>query len=388
MINPYQKELELLSDNNCLRKIPDISTKDGKFVVLNQNKYINLSSNDYLGLSTNQELIKVFLDDNSKNPEMLFSSTSARLLTGTSNVYNLLEKNIAKLFNKEACLLYNTGYQCNLGVISALFNKKDVIFCDKLNHASIIAGMKDSEAAFYRYKHLNYEHLETLLQKHRADYEKAVIITESVFSMDGDVADIQKLIELKKKYNTLIMVDEAHAFGIFGENLCGVSEQKNLLDEVDILTATFGKALSSMGAFCVANEHIIQYLINKSRPFIFSTALPPINVMWTNWLIEKNFGLLKQKSETLKNLFAKVLCYLKENGISSISHSQIIPLVFGDNEKTLEIARYLQKNGFFVLPIRPPTVPPNTSRIRLSLTANIEFNDIKKLLDIAIAELL
>jgi len=376
-MNFYEQELTKLKQDDCLRKISNIFYKEGKYIIVNGKKYINLSSNDYLGLSTNKDMIQEFIETNKNNNEFLFSSASARLLTGTSSIYSKLENNLAKLFNKESCLLYNTGYQCNLGIISSLVQKGDVIFCDKLNHASIIAGMKLSQTDFYRYKHLDYQHLETLLQKYRTKYKKAVIISESVFSMDGDIADIKKLVELKNKYDCILMIDEAHAFGVFGKNLCGISETVNVSNDVDIITATLGKAFASVGAFCVANKTYIDYFVNKSGSFIFSTALAPVNVMWTNWLIENKINLIKEKQQKLNTLFKQVHEYIKDNG-----QTQIIPVIIGQNKQTVEIANKLQDEGFFVLPVRVPTVPQNTARLRLSLTADITFEEMKALFKI------
>jgi 8-amino-7-oxononanoate synthase len=191
-----------------LRTIPDIEYKtDGK-VVIKGKEYSNFASNDYLGISTKDSLRKEFLNTH----DYLLSSASARLLTGTEGVYKKLEDKVAKMFNKEKALIFNTGYQANLGVISALIGKDDVIFSDKINHASIIDGMKLSNGHFYRYKHLDYNDLERLLNKYRNNYKRAIIVSESIFSMDGDIADISKLIELKKQYNCLLMIDEANAF--------------------------------------------------------------------------------------------------------------------------------------------------------------------------------
>ncbi len=376
-MNFYEQELTKLKQDDCLRKISDISYKKDKYIVVNDKKYINLSSNDYLGLSTNKTIIQDFVEANKQDNEFLFSSASARLLTGTSSIYSKLEKNLANLFNKESCLLYNTGYQCNLGTISSLVQKGDVVFCDKLNHASIIAGMKLSQTDFYRYKHLDYQHLETLLRKYRTKYKKALIVSESVFSMDGDIADIKKLVELKNKYDCILMIDEAHAFGVFGNNLCGICETQNCLQNVDIITATLGKAFASVGAFCVANKTYIDYFINKSGSFIFSTALAPVNVMWTNWLIENKINLIKEKQQKLNTLFKQVHEYIKDNG-----QTQIIPVIIGQNDKTIKTATYLQEKGYFVLPVRVPTVPPNTARLRLSLTADITFEEMKTFFEI------
>lgn len=376
-MNYYEQELENLKKNSCLRKIPDISYKENKYIFSNGKRYINLSSNDYLGISTNKQLVSEFIKENKNSNEFLFSAASARLLTGNSSIYSKLENNLAQLFNKESCLLYNTGYQCNLGVISALVGKGDLIISDKLNHASIIAGIKLSQAEFYRYKHLDYEQLETLLKKYRNKYKKAMIVSESVFSMDGDIADIKKLVELKNKHNCLLMIDEAHAFGVFGDNLCGISSQTNTLKDVDIITATLGKSFASFGAFCVADKKYTDFLINKSSSFIFSTAIPSINIMWTNWLIEKKFDFIKEKKIKLNILFNKFHEHIKDNG-----KTQIVPIILGSNEKAVSVANKLQEAGFYILALRPPTVPPNTARLRLSITADIELDELKNVFKI------
>ena len=260
----YSKKLDELRQNSSFRSIKNIQEKYSKYIIVDDKKMLNLSSNDYLNLSTNTDLKLEFIEKYKKHPEFLFSSASARLLTGSSSIYKKLENNFAKLFNKESALLFNTGYQANLGTISALMKKGDCIFSDKLNHASIVAGLKLSPAEHFRYQHNNYEILEQQLKEKRHLYKSALIISESVFSMDGDIADIKKLVELKKKYNCLLMIDEAHAFGVFGDNLRGITEKLNLLNEVDIITITLGKALASSGAICISNKTIIDYLINHS----------------------------------------------------------------------------------------------------------------------------
>ncbi len=375
-MNYYEQTIEKLKEKDNFRQIHKIEEKFGKYVLADGIKMLNLSSNDYLNLSTNKELKSEFIEKYSKDNEFIFSSASSRLLTGTSKVYKILEKHLASMFKKESALLFNTGYQCNLGVVSALVNRDDVIFSDKLNHASIIDGMRLSGTEFFRYKHFDYDNLEELLIKHRKNYKKAIIISESVFSMDGDIADIKKLTELKKKYDCLLMIDEAHAFGIFGNNMAGCSDENNLLDEVDIITATLGKSFGSMGAFCTADKTIIDYLINKANSFIFSTALPSVNIMWANFLIEEKFEIVKQQSQKLRLLINQAHQYLGDNGLT-----QIIPVIIGENEKTIKIAQELQSKGYYVLPVRPPTVPVNTSRLRLSLTSEITFEEFKTVID-------
>lgn len=376
-MNEFEEELNNLKNKNTYRQIPEITEKDGKYVIINDKKLLNLSSNDYLNLSTNEELAQEFMEEFSSNPQLSFSSASARLLSGTSSIYRDLEKTLAKQFHKDAALIFNTGYQCNLGVISTIMGKGDIIFSDKLNHASIIDGMKLSEAHFHRYKHLNYEHLEELLKKYRDKYNKALIVSESVFSMDGDIANINKLVELKNKYNCILMIDEAHAFCSIDDECAGISDGL----DVDIITATFGKALGSFGAFAISNQTIINFLINKARSFIFSTSIPPINIAWTKWLLTQKTDFIRKQKQKLARLTIGTHKYLKSIDIDTVSESQIIPVVIGDDKKTVKVAEQLQNMGYFAMPIRPPTVPPNTSRLRLSLTADMEFEDIKKLIN-------
>jgi 8-amino-7-oxononanoate synthase len=363
-------ELQKLEANGQLRQIPHIASKtDGK-VLINGIEYINYASNDYLGISTKKDLITEFL--NKYKEQSLFSSASARLLSGTSSEFVELENTLTRLFNKEAALVFNTGYQCNLGVISALLSKGDVVFSDKLNHASIIDGMRLAEGDFIRYRHFDYDQLETILKNKRNSYNRAIIISESVFSMDGDIADIDRLIELKNKYNCLLMVDEAHAFCAWGKDLAGLTYGK----DVDIITATFGKAVGSFGAFCVSNKEIISYLINKSRSFIFSTSIPPINIAWTNWILTAKKEYLEKQHGKLKTLADEAHKLLGTEG------THIIPIVIGTNDKTLKVSEKLKAEGYYVPAIRPPTVPEGTSRLRISLTADSNIEEFKHLLSI------
>ena len=368
----YINELNKLKENSSFRTIKNIKEKFSKYIIVDDKKMLNLSSNDYLNLSTDKDLVLEFVDKYKNKNEFILSSASARLLTGNSSEYKRLENNFSSLSSKEASLLFNTGYQCNQGVIGTLISKGDCIFCDKLNHASIISGLKLSQGDHFRYKHLDYDNLEKQLSEKRKNYKNALIVSESVFSMDGDIADIKKLVELKKKYNCLLMLDEAHAFGVFGNNLFGVAQENNLLDEIDIITITLGKSLASMGAICVSNRVIIDYLINKASTFIFSTALPSINIMWSNFLLEEKFKLLKEKKEKLNSLFKEV-----HKIYPTISSSQIIPVIIGDSLKTKNTALFMQDRGYYVLPINPPTVPLNTSRLRLSLTSDITKDEMK-----------
>ena len=345
MYEYYENNLDNLKTLSHFRNIKNFENKDEKYIYINGEKFLNLSSNNYLGFADNKKITEEFL--NYAQDKYSFGSASARLLTGTLPVYKELEDLISNMFNKEKALLFNSGYHANVGINSSIADKGDVIFSDKLNHASIIDGMQLSKGKFFRYPHNNMEALEKLLIRERKNFNNAIIVSESVFSMDGDIADIQKLVSLKEKYNCLLILDEAHAFGVLGQNGLGVTETLNLTDKVDLIIGTFGKAIGSMGAFATGNHILIDYLINKARSFIFSTALPPINIAFSKWIIE-NAG----------------------------SQSHIIPIIIGSNKDTVDTCEILFHNGYFTLPIRPPTVPEGTSRLRLSLTTEINEKEL------------
>ncbi len=366
MYDDYKRILEELKSHSHFRNLKNFEKKDEKYIYYKGKKLLNLSSNNYLNIADNQAITQEFLDN--VGNRYSFGSASARLLTGTLPVYQELEELLSSLYGKESALLYNSGYHANVGISSALNQKGDVIFSDKLNHASIIDGMRLSEGKFFRFPHNDMHALEKLLERERKNFNNAFIITESVFSMDGDIEDLKKIVELKKKYNCIMIIDEAHAFGVFGEKGLGVAEELGIVDDVDLLVGTFGKAIGSMGAFVTGSKTMIDFLINKSRSFIFSTALPPINIAFSKWIIDTQISKTAQKRKNMLNL-------AKKFG----SQSHIIPVVIGENKDTVDLCEVLFHNGYFTLPIRPPTVPVGTSRLRLSLTADIREEELQTL---------
>lgn len=365
----YEKRIKELDADSHLRFIRNIGKKEGKYIYINGKKLLNLSSNNYLNFADNKLYTEEFLNDG--GDQYSYGSASARLLSGTLPVYKELETLLCDMYGKDAALLFNSGYHANVGVNSSLAVRGDVIFSDKLNHASIIDGMRLSEAKFFRYPHNNMEALEKLLQRERSNFNNAVIVSESVFSMDGDITDLKKLVELKKKYNCILVLDEAHAFGVFGRNGLGVAETAGVINDVDLIVGTFGKAVGSMGAFVVGRRVLIDYLINSARSFIFSTALPPVNIAFSKWILENKLGASFEKRERMLSLGKKLG-----------SQSHIVPVIIGENDKTVELCEILFQNGYFTLPIRPPTVPVGTSRLRLSLTTDITEQDMEKLCSI------
>ena len=373
----YTLILKQLNEAGNLRSLPDI-VRTGNRIERDRQVMLNLSSNDYLGLASRSDLREAFFEE-WKEKDYPLSSSSSRLLTGNFTVYTELEQLMAERFNREAALLFNSGYHANTGILPALADKQTLILADKLVHASIIDGILLSGAPFQRYRHNDYNQLETLLKKNAGQYEQLFIVTESIFSMDGDVADLRRLVELKKSYpNVCLYVDEAHAIGVRGKNGLGIAEEQDCIREIDLLVGTFGKALASMGAYVVCSRTIREYLVNCMRPLIFSTALPPAQIAWTRFIFERlpEFSSLREELTLTSHLLSDAL----EGKGGEISESHIIPYIIRENNDCISKAEELQRKGFYCLPVRPPTVPKGMARIRFSLTADITTEQLTQLI--------
>lgn len=373
----YKEELDKLEANGNLRRLPE-GIHQGKWITAEGRRMLNLSSNDYLGLATDEGLRRAFF--NELTPEHTpLSSSSSRLLTGNFPEYSRLEQLLASLFGAESALVFNSGYHMNLGILPAVTDTQTLILADKLVHASIIDGIRLSTARCIRYRHQDYAQVASLLKKHQHDFTRIIIVTESIFSMDGDVAPLPQLVALKKQYpHVMLYVDEAHAIGVRGATGLGIAEEQGCIGDIDFLCGTFGKAIASVGAYVICSRVIREYLVNKMRPLIFSTALPPLNVAWTRFVVERLGGFTDRRS-TLARLSARLRTALTGKGYGCCSDSQIVPMVVGSSIDTLLKADALQRKGFYVLAVRPPTVPEGTSRLRFSLTADIterEMNDL------------
>ena len=375
-MDAFKQLLEQLSAKNQYRSIPDL-VHQGRYITRENRTMLNMSSNDYLGLASNENLRQSFLQQYGNNFPS-FTSSSSRLLTGNFPVYTDLEQLIARRFQRESVLLFNSGYHANLGILPALTTTKSLILADKLVHASMIDGIRLSQCQFFRYRHNDYQHLKSLLEKNAGKFDRIFIVTESVFSMDGDVADLKYLVQLKKQFpNTYLYVDEAHAIGVYGKNGLGIAERANVISDIDLLVGTFGKALASMGAYVVCDQILKECLINQMRPLIFSTALPPFNVAWTHFIFERLPQLSKERTH-LEQLSAFLRQEVEHRTQIMPSQTCIVPYILGENEKTLAKAKDLQEQGYYCLPIRPPTVPKGTSRIRLSLTEDMTMDEVKQ----------
>lgn len=375
--NSFAGELARLKEASEWRAPHPLAERAGATVLLDGRRCVNLSSNDYLGLGSDETLLRSFL---AETPAQLLdgrgmASSSARLLTGNHPAFGLLEQDLSALYAGRAACVFNSGYHANLGVCSALAGSRDAFFSDKLNHASLVDGMRLSGADLHRYRHLDLDHLEALLAKHRGQYRNAFIVTESVFSMDGDIPDLERLTRLKRDHKALLLVDEAHAVGVFGKQGLGVVADRGLLSETDLLIGTFGKALGSYGAFVVCDSILRDYLVNKARPFIFTTALPPAVVQWTRVALARAIGMDRERAHLLK-LAGLLREALKAAGAETGGETQIVPVRVGESRKAVALARQLQAAGYLVFPIRPPTVPPGTARLRLSLSANLTWKQL------------
>ncbi|HHW7446121.1 TPA: 8-amino-7-oxononanoate synthase [Pasteurella multocida] len=377
MIRYYQQQLADLKAQNQFRQLPQLIHR-GRFIQREDNTMLNMSSNDYLGLANNEALRQAFFKQYQDQLPALTSSSS-RLLTGSFPIYDELESLMAQAFGRETALLFNSGYHANIGILPALADKKTLIVADKLVHASMIDGIRLAQCEFVRFRHHDYAHLEQILQKNDRTFERIIVVTESVFSMDGDCADLTQLVALKQRYpQVMLYVDEAHAIGVLGEKGLGLAEQQGCINQIDILVGTFGKALGSMGAYVICDQVIRDYLVNKMRPLIFSTALPPFNVAWTHFVFQQLPHLqaerahLAQLSQHLRQAIVDIF------QVPMPSESCIVPYILGDNELTVRTAQRLQQQGYYCLPIRPPTVPKGTSRIRFSLTADMQVAEVEQ----------
>jgi 8-amino-7-oxononanoate synthase len=348
------------------------------FVYKNKN-YLSFASNDYLSLSDDKRIInsaKKSLD------KYGFGTSSSPLISGYTKSHFKLEEEISKFLGQEKTLLFSTGYQANMGVIKSLVNRKDNIFADQLNHASLIDGSILSRANFKRYKHSDIKNLENLISNSKS-LANNLIISDSLFSMDGDLANLKKLKTLSKKSNSLLLIDEAHALGVFGKSGEGLISEHGLNNEDNIfLTGTFGKSVGTYGAFFSGNSDYVEYVMQKARSYIYSTSIPVNAVEATR----KSLKIIEKESWRREKLFS-LIQYFKKN-IKKINYecldsdSQIQVIIIGKSIDAINVSEELLKKGIYLPAIRPPTVEEGKSRLRVSLTVNHEESDIDYLINI------
>lgn len=372
-----KNKLENIKNNNLLRNFYEFSSPQNKNITLNDKNFLLFSSNNYLGFCTDSELKISSIETINK---FGVGSGGSRLTTGTTTLHRECENLISKFKNKEDSILYSSGYLCNVGSISSLFYEDFVIFSDELNHSSIISGIKLTKSKCVIYKHSDINDL-TKKIKENSSIEKKIIITDGVFSMDGDICKLNDLMEICYKFNCYLYIDDAHSTGVLGKTGAGTCEHFNISDEKIILMGTGSKALGCVGGFISSNSLIINYLKNTSKTFIFSTSQTPENAKTLSNAIIKCTEYESQR-DYLKKLSIYLRNSLRDIGYSVIDGiTPIIPLILKDEKLCLIFQKELMNKNIFLTPIRPPSVPKNTSRLRITLCCNHTYEDINYLID-------
>jgi 8-amino-7-oxononanoate synthase len=371
----FLDKISELKDKGLYREIHDRTSPQGTRVKIDGKEYINFSSNDYLGLANNPYIInkvKEALDSYG------YGSGASRLLNGGSKLHKDLEHKIAQFKNTERAIVFNSGYAANTGIIPAITDSEYIIFSDELNHASVIDGCRLSRARTLIYKHKSVSKLESLIRKE--DAKKKIVVTDTIFSMDGDIAPITDIYEICKKNNALLYLDDAHGTGVLGNGRGALSHFGIPWEPWIIQMGTFSKALGSFGSFVAGSKDVIDWITNNARSLIFSTALPSCIVAASLASLE----LIENDSSLINRLWdnrEKVVNYIKEEGFGIFkSETPIIPLKTGTIENTMHVSKYLYNNGIIALPIRPPTV--NEPRIRITVSAAHSDEDFKMLIEI------
>lgn len=355
-------ELEILKEKNLYREMKYGISKGSK-ITINSRQLLNLCSNDYLGIPATKIQIKQL-------------QSSSRLVSGNDESYKKLEDALAKHKSKQSSLIYPTGYMANLGAISAIAKKGDLILSDELNHASIIESCKLSDAKVSIYKHNDMTDMnKKLKQKGRNKF----IITEGIFSMDGDLSSLKQITEISEKSDAITIVDDAHGDFVIGKDGKGTPEYFNVAKKVDLYVSSLSKGLGSFGGYIASQNNVVDLCINKSKSFIYTSALPSFLVEYSFKRFESNRERQKKKLE--KNT-KQIIKGLKEIGYEINSHTQIIPIIIGNERIAMDFGKFLFDNGVYAQPIRFPTVPKNKARLRISVTAWLSGREIEKTLDI------
>jgi 8-amino-7-oxononanoate synthase len=373
----FEKELENLQKKHLLRQLTVTGPSDGASVMINGRRSLLMCSNDYLGLSQHPGLRTV-----AKNAldEYGCGTGSSRLMAGSNRLHSVLERTIADFKGTEAAILLNSGYSANTGIIPAITGQDDLILSDSLNHASIIDGCRLSKATTIIYDHADIRSLESLL-KNETGFRRTVVITEGVFSMEGDIAPLKEIVSISKAYGAWLMVDDAHGVGVLGKSGKGTAEHHGITNGIDIQMGTLGKAIGSFGAYAAGSEQLIEYLINSARSYMFSTSLPA-SVCAASIAGLELIGDMNQARSRLQENCRRFIAGLKQAGIVHKNHgTPIIPIIVGDAERTLKSALRLRELGIFVTAIRPPTVPEGTSRLRFTISSSLSTEDIDTALD-------
>lgn len=372
----FRQDLEQLSQQCLYRSRRVIDGPQSVVLTINGKSVINFSSNDYLGLANHPEVVATFKMAVDKYG---VGSGSAHLICGHSRAHHALEEELAEFSGREKALLFSTGYMANIGVISALVGRGDYVLEDRLNHASLLDGGLLSRAQFSRFKHADYVGLQAQMLNIAG---RKLVVSDGVFSMDGDLANLPLLVELVDRYQAGLLIDDAHGFGVLGKNGGGIVEHFGLTKtQVPILMGTLGKAFGTFGAFVAGSDELIEWLIQKARSYVFTTALPPAVAEATR----TSLRLLQTESwrrEHLQALIARFRLGAVQQGLQLMdSFTPIQPILVGDSQQVMAISSALFERGFLLSPIRPPTVPKGTARLRVTFSAEHRYHQVDALLD-------
>jgi glycine C-acetyltransferase len=379
-INFYKRALEELENTNLYREIKTFDIQKDSTLKYKKYNINNFSSNDYLGLSKNKNILKRL----HKLVQLQISQCSSRLISGNSSKLERLEKNLSLHRDTQSSLVFPNGYMANLGVLSALGDKDTVVFSDELNHPSIIDGCKLSNSRVEIFLHNDFSNLKELVKK--SNFKKKIIITEGIFSMDGDFSNLKEISKISKENNCILIVDDAHGDFIVGnnsnKNYSGTPAFFNINQEIDVHISSLSKGLGCFGGYISRSNIICKYIINKSRPFIFTSALPEFlcDIANISLKIVKK-GKYQNKLYGNIDYFHKILEEYSFSNTKKISFSPIIPILIGSEKKAIEISLQLLKKGFFIQAIRYPTVKKNQARLRVSISAQHKKSQIKNLIE-------
>lgn len=368
--------LNKIKEQNLFREPRYIETAQLPMVKMEGKDFLLLGSNNYLGLCNDPRLKQAAIDAVN---EYGVGSGGSRLTTGSCSLHKKLEEEIASFKGTEASLVFNTGYMANVGIITALCNRDWVIFCDKLNHASIIDGCRLSGAKLIRYRHCDMDDLSANIAKHKGRHN--LIVTDGVFSMDGDIAPLADIVSLAEEHNIMTMVDDAHSTGVLGKNGAGTASYFGLETKIDIVMGTLSKAAASEGGYAAGSRDLIDYLQNCARSFIFSTALSPASIAVSIKALEI-IKTEEYRREQLLTMSAWFQGELKAAGFQTTeTFTPIIPIMIGEADKAVLFSKALMEEGIYIPAIRPPSVPEGTSRLRISLMATHTETDLKEALE-------
>lgn len=377
--NDIPERLQERRQNNLYRQRRIVESPQARVIEVAGRKLLNFCSNDYLGLANDERVKQAFVDGVN---EWGAGSGASHLVCGHSQAHHALEQQLAEFTQRPRALMFSSGYTANLGVINGLLKSGDHIFEDKLNHASLLDGGLLSKANFKRYRHKDCDHLETQLNQCDQSSARKLIVSDGVFSMDGDICDAGKLGSRAKAHDAWLMIDDAHGFGVLGEHGNGVIDPASFgVDDVQVLMGTLGKSFGTQGAFVAGSEDLIETLIQTARTYIYTTALPPAVAVATSASLqivrEENW-----RREKLRELIARFRDGAETMGLRLLpSSTPIQPVLMDSESQALTIANRLEDQGMLIIPIRPPTVPAGTSRLRITLTANHSNDDVDALLD-------